>query len=189
MSVDVWREVWKLPLQRTDRLVLLAIADGTNKFGNCWLGVASLAKMTSLSDRSIQRCVARLQKAGYLQVIPRSGHSNLYRVMTPDRLSPTPDRLSPPPPAECHPTPDSASPISISDPLFDPSKIRRGRKRYSETAEIRELNARAAILGYRAIERLEQPAAFRQALEQFEREQSAATLDGLRQALAARRSS
>ena len=48
-----------------DRLVLLAIADAANKEGrNSCQSAATLAKMSAASERTVWRCIARLEAAG-----------------------------------------------------------------------------------------------------------------------------
>ena len=53
-------------LPKTDRLVVLAIAAHTNKAGDAWPSVATIAEYVGVSERTVQRALARLVAAGRL---------------------------------------------------------------------------------------------------------------------------
>lgn len=61
-----------------DRLVLLAIADAANKEGrNSCQSAATLAKMSAASERTVWRCIARLEAAGE---IIKAGFHGTYKT-------------------------------------------------------------------------------------------------------------
>jgi hypothetical protein len=54
----------------------------TNRLGgNVWASVATLAKESNLSERTVQRSIAALIEAGYLRKTERTGRTNLYDVL------------------------------------------------------------------------------------------------------------
>jgi hypothetical protein len=80
-----------------DRLVLLAIADEADDDGtNAYPGVATLARKVRLPERTVMRCLDRLESGGELSVIrpekPGRGKYNRYRVCVKkgDTVSPCP---------------------------------------------------------------------------------------------------
>ncbi len=94
---------WGLRLKPNVKFVLMALADACDDDGYCWPSVPTLARKTSLDDRSVQRILLKLKADGLLRVEPRyrkdgSPTSNGYRL----RLNPPGDNLSPPLPAACH---------------------------------------------------------------------------------------
>ncbi len=94
---------WGLRLKPNVKFVLMALADACDDEGYCWPSVPTLARKTSLNDRSVQRILNQLKANGLIRVEPRyrkdgSLTSNGYRLP----LDPPGDRLSPPLPAACH---------------------------------------------------------------------------------------
>ena len=86
--------------------VLCAIGTHTNRLGgNVWASVATLAKESNLSDRTVQRSIAALIEAGYLRKTERTGRTNLYDVLLDgvSTESPTPVTVVTPPPSEQSP--------------------------------------------------------------------------------------
>jgi hypothetical protein len=62
--------------------VLCAIGTHTNRLGgNVWASVATLAKESNLSERTVQRSLAALIEAGYIRRTERTGRTNLYDVL------------------------------------------------------------------------------------------------------------
>ena len=62
--------------------VLCAMGTHTNRLGgNVWASVATLAKESNLSERTVQRSIAALIEAGYLRKTERTGRTNLYDVL------------------------------------------------------------------------------------------------------------
>jgi hypothetical protein len=122
----------------TDRLVLLAIADCAADDGsNAYPSMKKLTLKTGLTDRGVQRSVARLVALGELKVALNAGPRgcNRYRVTirTPDPESPRPT-VTPPtdshpeqgsPPTETTPDPDPRSPGTVLEPSEKISSSKR----------------------------------------------------------------
>ena len=84
----------------TQRLVAYMLADAHNEqTGRCDLSVASLATLTSLSERSIQEAVKSLELAGHLSRIFRTGTSTQYNLTPRSRCTPADSA----PPQQPHP--------------------------------------------------------------------------------------
>jgi hypothetical protein len=86
--------------------VLCAIGTHTNRLGgNVWASVATLAKESSMSERTVQRSLVALIAAGYIRKTERMGRTNLYDVMLDgvSTESPTPVSTVTPPPSEQSP--------------------------------------------------------------------------------------
>lgn len=82
--------------------VLCAIGTHTNRLGgNVWASVATLAKESNLSERTVQRSLAALIEAGYLRKTERTGRTNLYDVLLDgvSTESPAPVTTVTPPPS------------------------------------------------------------------------------------------
>ena len=84
--------VWQHSQQSGTALVLmLAIADHANDDGfMAWPSISSLARKARTSERQVYRLVSQLTEVGELEVRRRAGPhgTNLYRVLTPDTVSP-----------------------------------------------------------------------------------------------------
>ena len=97
MSAKTTAAVWELPLDPIDKIVLLAMADHADPHGgNIYPKVATLAKMTGLGVRALQKRIQGLEARGYL-VRERCGGGrkpNIWRIV----LEP-PSAQSAPPPA------------------------------------------------------------------------------------------
>lgn len=105
------RRVWETQVTKAEKMILLALVDyGDNDTGgNAHPGVERLAADCSLSGRTIQRALRRLEGRGYIVVerpaSPRHHHATTYRVVLPpgDTMSPPGDTMSPGPPlGGCH---------------------------------------------------------------------------------------
>lgn len=69
-------------LRGTDRLVVLAIAAHTNQAGDAWPAVATIAEYVGVSERTVQRALARLVQAGRLAVRHVAGIvTRVYRLV------------------------------------------------------------------------------------------------------------
>ncbi|MEV4842207.1 helix-turn-helix domain-containing protein [Micromonospora matsumotoense] len=69
-------------LRGTDRLVVLAIAAHTNAAGDAWPAVATIAEYVGVSERTVQRALARLVQAGRLAVRQVTGIvTRVYRLV------------------------------------------------------------------------------------------------------------
>lgn len=129
MSWDSLRAVMELELPSVEKAVItqLAFHAGTKNSDECWPGVARLAKLTGLSERSVQRGLAGLEALGHISRRERPGKTPIYKVhprhtFTPDTPSlvtekaSTPDTQSPEPlgtlqpPEPCGSAPKGAAP-------------------------------------------------------------------------------
>ncbi|MFI2663757.1 helix-turn-helix domain-containing protein [Micromonospora carbonacea] len=70
-------------LRGTDRLVVLAIAAHTNSAGDAWPAVGTIAEYVGVSERTVQRALARLVQAGRLAVRQVAGiATRVYRILS-----------------------------------------------------------------------------------------------------------
>lgn len=83
MSVKLMTMAWETDLPATQKLVLLALADGCNDDGVTWVGVPKLAKKCSLTERAVQKSLAALEQLSFLDREFRSGRSTLSHVRFP----------------------------------------------------------------------------------------------------------
>ena len=119
MSIRLMNEVWSLDLSATSKIVLLSLADQANEEGVCWPSIAHIAKRSSVSTRTVHRCISQMAATGLLEVISGgNGVSNNYRL-TPDRVSPL---------TECHPCHSVSKPLTECHPKHKepPSVYKRG---------------------------------------------------------------
>ena len=82
MSVHYCSAAWRLQLEPTAKLVMLALADWANDEGVCWPSVAALTGRAGVSDRTVQRTLRGLEAEGYIAVHEGRGRgkSSLYRL-------------------------------------------------------------------------------------------------------------
>ena len=117
-------DVWRLPLQATRKMVLLALADNANDEGSdCWPSIGKLVEKCSMSERAVQGHLAALEEDGYIKRHERLGRSNKFTIHV-DRIrleilqkfkasAKTPAEFSPPadvdklPPQNLHPSPSN----------------------------------------------------------------------------------
>jgi hypothetical protein len=108
MSIKVMSRVWEQPLPAMQKLVLLAIADCANDEGLAWPSIATLARKSGASERTVQRHIRELEEAALLSRREVFGKGCFYTVagchsVTPDKMTrvtmttPTPDRVTPKP--------------------------------------------------------------------------------------------
>ncbi|MFR9780158.1 helix-turn-helix domain-containing protein [Micromonospora sp. MS34] len=73
-------------LGKNERAVAVAIAAHANHEGNAWPSVATLAEYVGCSERTVQRCLAKLVQLGRLVVSKVAGiATRVYRLVRPDR--------------------------------------------------------------------------------------------------------
>lgn len=115
MSVKVMSWVWSSSRSaKTDRLVLLAIADCANEDGrDAYPSMAELVRKTGLSERAVQMATKRLVKLGELFVSPNGGPRgcNRYRVLMDGR-----------PPLDLHPADYAPPPQVVRESMSDRSQ-------------------------------------------------------------------
>lgn len=144
---------------KTDRLVLLAIADcASDDGGNAYPSMAELSRKTGLTDRGVQKALVRLVEIGELIVSRNGGPKgcNRYRVImaTPEQGSP-PNRVHPPnavqgngvhppeprsplPPNGVPGTPEPRSPGTVLEPSLEPSVVQEREPRAKRATRIPE---------------------------------------------------
>lgn len=93
MSIDVISSVWKHSKQRgTALLMLIAIADSANEYGEAWPGIDYLAEKCRMKRRNAQLLIKELEDSGELIVARQEGKdtphgkTNLYTIVTPGAL-------------------------------------------------------------------------------------------------------
>lgn len=149
MSIRVMTWVWDHSRsKKTDRLVLLAIADCCSDDGrNAYPSMAELVRKTGLSERGVQNATTRLTALKELKVYRNAGPGgcNRYRVITTPAESAPPADPAPPargappaesapaesaphprsscgtPPQRVHPTPAARAPGTVLEPSIEPS--------------------------------------------------------------------
>lgn len=104
---------WEIELSAFEKIVLLALADCANDEGKCWPSIATLCRKTNASERTVQRSITALEKAGHLSRRQVVGKGCKYAIHP--RQSDTPATLAPPsqgrePPPHGHPTPATVAP-------------------------------------------------------------------------------
>lgn len=75
--------VWEIEgIDSSECLVLMALADHADERGRCYPSIGRLAKRTKLSDRGVQKVIARLIEKGFVTVTPSAGQggANIYTV-------------------------------------------------------------------------------------------------------------
>lgn len=86
MSVQIMSKVWsdESIQNRSELLVLLALADHANDSGVCFPSIESIAKKSRLSQRGAQETIQKLKRDGKLEVEIGKGRNgtNVYRVVT-----------------------------------------------------------------------------------------------------------
>jgi hypothetical protein len=60
MSIVLTRLAWRLPMQSSLKITLLALCDHANDDGLCWPSIAKLAEFTCISERQVKRLVHAL---------------------------------------------------------------------------------------------------------------------------------
>jgi DNA-binding transcriptional ArsR family regulator len=81
MSISLMTDVWKLSLQASRKMVLLALADNANDEGtDCWPSVGKLVEKCSMSERAVQGHLAALEEDGYIKRHERLGRSNKFTI-------------------------------------------------------------------------------------------------------------
>jgi len=82
MSIEAMVAVFNHSVAKGNvRLVELAIADNANADGYAWPGAGEIARKAGVCEKTVQRCIAKAQELGELEVVARSGTSNMYRIL------------------------------------------------------------------------------------------------------------
>jgi len=75
----------------TARLVLLSLADSVNDLGECWLGYASIARKSRVSESTARRACRQLEEMGELEIILGGGAAAAERA---GKMPPRADRVT-----------------------------------------------------------------------------------------------
>lgn len=90
MSTVLLGLCWPLQMGASEKAVLISLADQANDAGVCWPSQETISRRTCLSDRTVRRALANLEKAGLVtnrewhgravtfQLLP--GHSGLAQM-------------------------------------------------------------------------------------------------------------
>ncbi len=84
MSIRVMAQIWDFgPEDRSELLVLLALADFANDEGECWPSMVGVAQKSRMTERGAQKIVRRLEEDGWLQIDTGGGRGgkNRYRIL------------------------------------------------------------------------------------------------------------
>lgn len=119
MSIRLMSQVWSMDLHHTSKMVLLALADSANDEGLCWPSISTVSKKTSLSERSVQRCIVRLETLTLLRRDQRDQQSSHFWITL---ASNSPVTHSHPPVTACHRGGDWLSPRIIRGTVSEPEE-------------------------------------------------------------------
>lgn len=76
MSIKLMSDVWKTKLPTSEKMVLLVIADHASDDGTeSWPSQRLIAEKASLTIRTVQTCINKLQENGWLHMEKRAGGS------------------------------------------------------------------------------------------------------------------
>lgn len=137
-------------------LVLLMVANRADEYGNsAWPSVEWLAQRARLSERTVQRCIRKLMKAGELVVEEKAGPrgTNQYHIPMQASFGVGGDKLSPRqwrPKGVTRLSPDTSLSVLRTLPLPPPARAGGGhrRKRHAIEAELRAGTGPQAALGH-----------------------------------------
>lgn len=119
MSLKAMRWAWETQiLSRTQKIILLSMADRANDAGECWPSIRRLCLDTNCSDRTVQRSIKAIEKLGLIVCERVSGKTTVYKLLEaplpPEdprhAVTPTPDMVTPLPRHDVTPTPDMVTP-------------------------------------------------------------------------------
>ncbi|MEB3419925.1 helix-turn-helix domain-containing protein [Salipiger marinus] len=112
MSIKIMSQVWETgPEDRSELLVMLALADFSNDAGECWPSMKSIAAKARMTERGVQKILSRLEASGRISVQTGGGRHgcNVYKIHpgNPERGRGNPEPHSPNTSAE---TPNTVHP-------------------------------------------------------------------------------
>lgn len=115
MSTIIMSQCWPLQMGRTEKSVLISLADNANDQGVCWPAVDTIAMRCCLSDRAVQKAMDWLEAHGLISRQRKTGRSTVYTV-TPGNYEPPAKAEKKQPPNAVHPrsafTPEGGSPLN-----------------------------------------------------------------------------
>ncbi len=90
MSIKVMVKVWESDLPSSEKFVLLALADHARDDGSrVYPSIATVARKTGFSERTVQRCMRTLQAMGILTIVKKSvRYGTTEYLIRGDNLSP-----------------------------------------------------------------------------------------------------
>lgn len=94
MSIRVLAQIWDFgPEDRSELLVLLALADFANDEGECWPSMVGVAQKARMTERGAQKIVRRLEEDGWLKIDTGGGRGgkNRYRILAQNPEQETPN--------------------------------------------------------------------------------------------------
>lgn len=80
MSIALMSQVWKVTLEPSLKLVLLALADNASDQGECWPSIDNIARKSCRNRRNTFAALAKLERLGHISKAPRNGHSTTFTV-------------------------------------------------------------------------------------------------------------
>lgn len=84
MSIEATNTVWRRSKARgAARLVILCLANYTNKSGVAWPSIKTIADDTFVSERQVTRAIAELEESGEIEIIEKGdgrGRSTVYKI-------------------------------------------------------------------------------------------------------------
>lgn len=98
--------VWDISLPASEKIVLLALADNANDEGICWPSIATIARKSSKSERTVQAAIQSLKEAGLLSRQEVVGKGCRYTVHPSRECTPAVSA----PPKSSRGTPAAAAP-------------------------------------------------------------------------------
>lgn len=120
MSIKIMSAVWENgPDDRSELLVMLALADFCNDEGECWPSMRSIAAKARMTERGAQKTIGRLVDAGRVSVATGGGRGgcNRYQICTRN-----PERNS----VNVETNPEQETPNDVHRPRTDEHKPRTG---------------------------------------------------------------
>lgn len=134
MSIRIMSDIWEMPFPPTDKLVFLALADCANDEGLAWPSIATIARKSGVSERTVQRSIRSGEKAGLIRREEVFGKGCKYyftprHCVTPDKVSRvtnealTPDTVSPKPSRTITVSKANALPTRRAKPFQKPDGV------------------------------------------------------------------
>lgn len=128
-------QIWDSgPSDRSELVVMLALADYANDDGECWPSMAGIAQKARMTERGAQKILRRLEEAGWLKVETGGGrggknhyviqaqNGELHSVNGEHRMKEKPRTAEHKPRTGVHKTPNTGSPEpsrTIKEPSID----------------------------------------------------------------------
>jgi hypothetical protein len=83
MAIELMARIWarsRGELDSSEKLVLTIMADRADADGLLWYAVATIADLTSFTERAVQKIMDRLIVKGIVKKLPRADRSNYYVI-------------------------------------------------------------------------------------------------------------